>query len=149
MFSTTATQNTRLICPLGSAIGKRFNTYFLSSPTTRSKRQPFYLQKKKILRFGIFVSRDQNGCSLLVEGYRYIFLVWVPAGRTRTVGHTACGNPTQPLFFDLPPACALSRGDDWEAVAAALRQVARSSSDPSPATSTTRYAHPLGRRFLL
>ena len=31
----------------------------------------------------------------------------------------------------------------------AVRQVPRSSSDPSPATGTTRYAHPLGRRFLL
>jgi len=36
---TIVTQNTRPICPLGSATGKRFHTYFLSSPTIRPKRQ--------------------------------------------------------------------------------------------------------------
>jgi len=34
----TVTQNTRPIPYLGSATGKEFNTYFLSSPTTRPKR---------------------------------------------------------------------------------------------------------------
>ena len=53
------------------------------------------------------------------------------------------------LLLPLLPASALSHsrlvgGDDWAAVAAALRQVPRSSPGHSPATSTTRYAHPFG-----
>ena len=38
LSSTTTTQNTRPICRLGSVTGKEFNTYFLSSSTTRPKR---------------------------------------------------------------------------------------------------------------
>jgi hypothetical protein len=41
---TIATQNTRLISCLGITIGKGFNTYFLSSPITRPKKEYFFLQ---------------------------------------------------------------------------------------------------------
>ena len=43
---TTTIQNTRLICSLDSATGKKFNTYFWSSPTTRPKRLQMGLQER-------------------------------------------------------------------------------------------------------
>ena len=52
---------------------------------------------------------------------------------------------TPSVLPPLPPPPTAPRGDDWAAVAAALRQLPRSSSGPYTATSTTRYAHPLSR----
>jgi hypothetical protein len=58
--------DTRHICPLDSAIGKQFNTYFWSSPTTRPKRQPFLqmgLQEMGYLDLGYGSPGTQNGSS--------------------------------------------------------------------------------------
>ena len=40
-YVSPGTQNTRHISCLDSATDKGFNTYFLSSPTTRPKKEPF------------------------------------------------------------------------------------------------------------
>ena len=74
---TTATQNTRLICPLDSATGKMFNTYFQSSPTTRPKRQPFLqmgLQERGYLYLGYASPGTQNGSSVQVLCWRLYLL---------------------------------------------------------------------------
>jgi hypothetical protein len=62
----TATQNTRHIRHLGSATGKKFNTHFLSSPTTILKRQPFPqigLQEREDSDLDYASPATQNGSS--------------------------------------------------------------------------------------
>jgi hypothetical protein len=60
---TTVNQNTRHILCLGSAIGKGFNTHFLSSLTTRPKREPFLqmrLQERGYSNLGYTSPNTQN-----------------------------------------------------------------------------------------
>ena len=62
-ISTNNTQNTRHIRPLGSATGKRFNTYSASSPTIRPKRESFLqmgFQERRSSYLGCASQTTQN-----------------------------------------------------------------------------------------
>ena len=64
-------------------------------------------------------------------------------GRDLGVPVTCLLQPCLSFFHSPSVRSLLSLGDGWATVAAALRQVPRSSGGPSPATSTPRYVRPL------